>query len=267
MKRSEVGKKNHEKNDEVVASQRENVKKLEKELVMLKKSIEKYSGKLSKSKKRNDNIGKSIRKLFEGEKGEVKETLQQFSEILFNVGKYQEEHVDKIYEKVIGELSLSRCRCKQATFNIDLALKHQKDETRKEKQVNKIKESVPFDKQKLAKAQQSLLASAIEAEKAFTCLEEELETFEQQRVDELRAILLAFTESELMYHSHALELYTKAFNVLRQCGRPQSSSLLDAVGDSRASVDSKWNDCHPKLRNSVVYNRQMRISSQQMYLC
>ena len=239
MKRSEVEKQRSEKKDGLVESQRENVRKLEKELTMLKKSIEKYSGKLSKSKKRNDHVGNSIEKLFEGEKGEVKETLQQFSEILFNVGRYQEERVDKIYEKVIGELSFSRCRCKHAAFNIDVALKCQKEELRRRKELNKIKESTPFDKQKSTKAQSALLASSIEVDKAFACLEEELETFEQQRVEEIRAILLAFTESELMYHSRALELYTKGFNILRRSGRTQASSLLDAVGDSRASVDDK----------------------------
>ena len=86
MKRTEVNKK-YEKNNEVVTSQRENVKRLEKELMMLRKSIEKYSDKLNKTKKRNDTIGQSIAKLFEGETGEVKEILQHFSEVLFDVGK------------------------------------------------------------------------------------------------------------------------------------------------------------------------------------
>ena len=119
-----------------------------------------------------------------------------------------------------------------------MALKSQKEELRKEKQFNKIKESSPLDKQRLAKAQSSLAASTIDTEKAFENLEEELESFEQQRVDELRAVLLAFTESELAYHSHALELYTKGFNVLRQCGKQQASSLLNAAGDEVVNINN-----------------------------
>jgi tetratricopeptide (TPR) repeat protein len=212
-------KEKQDKYDELILAQQENIKKLEKEISMLKKNIEKYSETLSKSKKRNDEVGNSIERIFEGEEGKFRETLEKFSEILFDVGKYKENHVCMIYEKVIGELSLSRCRCKQATFNIDFALKSQKDEQRKEKHLKKIKETEPLDKQRFSKAQSALLASVVETEKAFHSLKEELESFDKQRVDELRAVLLAFTESELKYHSHALELYSRGFNMLRQNGR------------------------------------------------
>ena len=207
------------KYDELIIGQQENIKKLEKEISMLKKNIEKYSETLSKSKKRSDEVGNSIEKIFEGEKGKFRETLEKFSEILFDVGKYKEKNVSMIYDKVIGELSLSRCRCKQATFNIDFALKSQKDEQRKEKYLKKIKETEPLDKHKFTKAQTALLASKVETEKAFHSLKEELESFDKQRVEELRAVLLAFTESELKYHSHALELYSRGFNMLRQSGK------------------------------------------------
>lgn len=207
------------KYDELIIGQQENIKKLEKEISMLKKNIEKYSETLSKSKKRSDEVGNSLEKIFEGEKGKFRETLEKFSEILFDVGKYKEKHVSMIYDKVIGELSLSRCRCKQATFNIDFALKSQKDEQRKEKYLKKVKETEPLDKQKFTKAQTALVASTVETEKAFHSLKEELESFDKQRVEELRAVLLAFTESELKYHSHALELYSRGFNMLRQNGK------------------------------------------------
>lgn len=186
---------------------------------MLKKNIEKYSEALSKSRKRNDEVSNSIEKIFEGEKGKFREMLKKFSETLYDVGKYKEKHVSMIYDKVIGELSLSRCRCKQATFNIDFALKSQKDEQRKEKVLKKIKETEPLDKHKFSKAQTALNASIVETEKAFHALKEELEMFDKQRVEELRAVLLAFTESELKYHSHALELYSRGFNMLREHGR------------------------------------------------
>ncbi len=212
-------KEKQDKYDELIIAQQENIKKLEKEISMLKKNIEKYSETLSKSKKRNDDVGNSIEKIFEGEKGNFRETLEKFAEIVFDVGKYKEKHVCMIYDKVIGELSLSRCRCKQATFNIDFALKSQKDEQRKEKHLKKIKETGPLDKQKFSKAHSALVACVVETEKAFHSLKEELESFDKQRVDELRAVLLAFTESELNYHSHALELYSRGFNMLRQNGK------------------------------------------------
>lgn len=120
--------------------------------------------------------------------------------------------------KVIGELSLSRCRCKQASFNIDHAMKTRKEEYRKEKYFKKIKESEPTDNQKFARAHSSLLASVLETEKAFQALTEELESFDKQRIAELRAVLLSFTKSELNYHSHALELYSKGYNMLRDVG-------------------------------------------------
>ncbi|CAB3987396.1 Hypothetical predicted protein [Paramuricea clavata] len=144
-------KEKQNKYDELIIAQQENIKKLEKEISMLKKNIEKYSATLSKNKKRNDEVGNSIEKIFEGEKGKFRETLEKFSEILFDVGKYKEKHVCMIYDK------------------------SQKDEMRKEKHLKKIKETEPLDKQKFSKAQSTLLASVVETEKAFHSLKEELE--------------------------------------------------------------------------------------------
>jgi peptidoglycan hydrolase CwlO-like protein len=44
-------KEKQNKYDELIIAQQENIKKLEKEISMLKKNIEKYSATLSKSKK------------------------------------------------------------------------------------------------------------------------------------------------------------------------------------------------------------------------
>lgn len=90
----------NEKYDELILTQQVNIKKLEKEISMLKKNIERYSESLRKSRKRNDEVSSSIGKIVLAENGKFKNTLEKFSNILVDVGEYKNKHVSMIYDKV-----------------------------------------------------------------------------------------------------------------------------------------------------------------------
>ncbi|XP_044743164.1 protein FAM92A isoform X1 [Chrysoperla carnea] len=141
----------------------------------------------------------------------LREALTNFSTILLSLGDFKDARVQKLDNKVVAELSQYEVICKHAKDEVKHTFVLREKEINRKKQLDKIRERNPRNRQQINQAETELVKASAEVSRTIKALEDQTDEFERQKLRNLKTILLDFITIELAYHAKSIELFTKAY--------------------------------------------------------
>ncbi|XP_072396704.1 CBY1-interacting BAR domain-containing protein 1 isoform X1 [Diabrotica undecimpunctata] len=128
------------------------------------------------------------------------------------ISDYEDVRVQGIDIKVVSQFMKYENICKQAKDEVKDIYTARDKEVSKKRYLDRIRERNPRNRQQIIQAETELVKATAEVSKSIQILEEKTNTFEKQKLHDIKAILLDFMFTEIGYHAKCLEILTKGYN-------------------------------------------------------
>ncbi|XP_035680097.1 protein FAM92A-like isoform X3 [Branchiostoma floridae] len=192
-----------------------------------------FSRKTAKLRDKGDELAKALLTYAEAEGQSLKSGVTGFAETISAIQDYRQAEVQRLDAKVVQPLTLYGNTCKHA------------------------------------KAESELQRAAVDATRSDRALEEQMDNFERQKMEDIKKILCDFVHVEMVFHCKALELYTVAHQYLqgindeddleefRNSMRPPSApARLDLVrANSKTSLSSTARQTPGAERRATAFSK------------
>lgn len=146
----------------------------------------------------------------------TKASVFEFAKLLSQLQDYQQARIYRIEAKVVSGLSKYGFLChtikEEVQKGLDIRLREQRQTEEFLRLQGDFTLSGPVRQQKLESA--NLAAS--DTKRAQELLRRRSDKFEQQKLDDIRRVLLNFCEIEIAYHAKAVEVLTQAYNSIAE---------------------------------------------------
>ncbi|XP_046822528.1 protein FAM92A-B isoform X1 [Vespa crabro] len=176
-----------------------------------------FTRKAARLRDKNDEVAKTIHTYAESEliNRSLSNGLLNLSATLSAIGDYRDAQVQRLDAKVVAPLSQYATICKHARDDVKNTFSARDKELTKRKQLDKIREKNPRNRQMIkryqSQAESELMKAAVEVSRVIKGLEEQIDSFERRKLHDLRNVLLDFVTIEMSFHTKAIELLTKAY--------------------------------------------------------
>ncbi|CAG5115955.1 unnamed protein product, partial [Candidula unifasciata] len=245
------------------------VTKIEQHLGQLCDIASSYTRKTARLRDKGDLLAKELIGISEVEKWNptLSTGLAKFAETLSAVQDYREAEVKRLEGKIITPLVNYGLLCKQTKNDLKSAFAARDREVNQKKKLQTLQNKNPADRHKILEAE--LQRASLDASRASKALEQQIDKFEERKLQDLKKILREFVTIEMHFHAKALELYTQSFQTLdhidpeadleefRRQLRPEGTMRADiARSTSQASLDSR--------QNSTGNNTPRRLPPKQL---
>ncbi|XP_025836342.1 protein FAM92A [Agrilus planipennis] len=190
------------------------ISKVERQFAELCNAFAEYSRKAAKIRNAGDTLSTVVNHYAEGEdvNKSLQEALFSFSKCVLKISDYCNLRVLNIDKNVTNELSQYELICKHCKEDVKEIFASREKEVLRKKQLERIKEKNPKNRQQIIQAETELAKASSEVSHTVQKLEEQMVTFEQKKLYNLKSILLNFINFEIGYHAKALEQLTIAYN-------------------------------------------------------
>ncbi|KAF5306645.1 hypothetical protein FQA39_LY08834 [Lamprigera yunnana] len=186
----------------------------EKRIAELCNAFAHYSRKVSKIRDQGDVLSETLITYADNE--EINKSLSlgltNFANSFTVLNNYGDARVKYIDKKIVGEFCKYETICKQVKEDLKQMLTIQEKEFAKKKQFKRMRERKLLNRQMMQQAEVDLAQSHKDVTEIILNVEDKLNTFEKQKLHDVKSILLDFIALEMSYHARALEQLTKAFN-------------------------------------------------------
>ncbi|KAK2587102.1 hypothetical protein KPH14_002868 [Odynerus spinipes] len=204
-----------------------------------------FTRKAARLRDKNDDVAKTIHTYAESEmiNRSLSNGLLNFSATLSAIGDYRDAQVQRLDAKVVAPLSQYSTICKHARDDVKNTFAARDKELTKRKQLDKVRERNPRNRQMISQAESELMKAAVEVSRVIKGLEEQIDSFERRKLHDLKNVLLDFVTIEMSFHTKAIELLTKAYQDVSEIDEtkdleefretmrlPDSVTRLDTVG-------------------------------------
>ncbi|KAF7398385.1 hypothetical protein HZH66_006282 [Vespula vulgaris] len=172
-----------------------------------------FTRKAARLRDKNDEVAKTIHTYAESEliNRSLNNGLLNLSATLSAIGDYRDAQVQRLDAKVVAPLSQYETICKHARDDVKNTFSVRDKELTKRKQLDKIREKNPRNRQMISQAESELMKAAVEVSRVIKGLEEQIDSFERRKLHDLKNVLLDFVTIEMSFHTKAIELLTKAY--------------------------------------------------------
>ncbi|RZC43141.1 protein FAM92A1, partial [Asbolus verrucosus] len=172
-----------------------------------------YSRKVARVRDKGDEIAKIVLGHAESENinKSLSLALENFADCISMMSSYGDLRVQNLDTKVIKEFGCYEDICKHAKDEVKQIYNAREREIARKRQLDKIKERNPRNRQQLIQAETELVKASADFSKTLHNLEEKSIEFEKQKIHDIKSILLDFISIEMGYHAKALEVLTNAY--------------------------------------------------------
>ncbi|KAL3281466.1 hypothetical protein HHI36_004675 [Cryptolaemus montrouzieri] len=162
--------------------------------------------------------------------------LENFSGAMQTLSDYGDSRVHSIDNKVVSEFAKYDIICKQVKEDVKQIFNARDREISRRRNLDRIRERNPKNRQQIVQAETELIRATAEVTKIVHNLEEKTINFEKQKLRDMKEILLDFVTIEMGYHSKALQVLTKIFELVNNID--EESDLQDFKKNLRLSEPS-----------------------------
>ncbi|ELT91785.1 hypothetical protein CAPTEDRAFT_177557 [Capitella teleta] len=248
-----------------------------------------YHRRCSKMRDSGDEVCRTVMDYCEQEhlNHTTKHALREFSQYFSGVQDYRESQVKRLDAKVVEPLTMYGDACKQAKQRLKAAFAAQTREMKKKKSFDKVKENSPSDAHQVSLAKNDLQRAQVDVSYTTKQLEEEMDSFEKKKLEDIKKILVDFVNVEMVFHAKALEMYTQCHRALTSMNEEEDleefrsslrpSSTLARLDKQHAASKNSLNTTsgmstsngqrgpHTDHTNGTMYSTTMNTTSQSMY--
>ncbi|XP_076254832.1 CBY1 interacting BAR domain containing protein Fam92 isoform X1 [Rhynchophorus ferrugineus] len=211
----------------------------EKHLGKLCEVFSQYSKKVARVRDVGDEMAKAVNNYSANESvnKSLALGLQNFSNSLSSLSDYSDLLVQNLDSKIVGILCKYEEICKRSREEIKHVFEAREKEIQRKKQLSKIKDRYPRNRQVIAQAEADVLKATNELSKTVYSIEEKATAFERQKLHDLKLILLDFITLQMGYHAKAIEIFS---NCYKQVENINEESDLKDFQNARGEMDLEF---------------------------
>uniref|UniRef100_A0A8D2LDZ9 Family with sequence similarity 92 member B n=1 Tax=Varanus komodoensis TaxID=61221 RepID=A0A8D2LDZ9_VARKO len=172
-----------------------------------------YTRKTAKLRDKADLLVKQLLDYANTESPELRTTVKNFAEELARVQDYRQAEVERLEVKVVEPLKVYGMLIKQTRADIKKFNNARKNEMKQLQQLEKIRLKSPSNRHVIAESQ--VHKASVDASRSTQRLEETIDEFQKQKLQDIQKIFLDFISIEMVFHAKALEVYSTAFQHLK----------------------------------------------------
>ncbi|KAL0961717.1 hypothetical protein UPYG_G00330770 [Umbra pygmaea] len=210
-----------------------------------------FAGYVRKTARLRDKADLLVREICiyaETETPHLQRGMKQFADNLAKVQDYRQAEVERLEAKVVEPLKSYGSLVKIKREDLKTTQSARNRESKQIQQLEKMRQRNPSDRQTIAES--DLQRAAIESARTTRQLEENIDVFQKQKIQDIKKIFGAFLTVEMSFHAKALEVYTTAYQniqnveededleVFRSCCTPDHQShYRNSRANSNTSLD------------------------------
>ncbi|XP_053522678.1 CBY1-interacting BAR domain-containing protein 2 [Artibeus jamaicensis] len=176
-----------------------------------------YTRKTARLRDTADRLVLQLIDLASTEGPEMRATLRDLAEDLAKVQDYRQAQVERLEVKVVNPLKLYGAQIKQTRAEIKKFKRVRNNEIKQLEKLEKLRQTSPWDRQTISQAETSVQKASGDTGRTTHQLEEMVDTFQKQKLEDLRKMFSDFVTVELVFHAKAVEVYSSAFQTLENC--------------------------------------------------
>lgn len=224
-----------------------------------------YTRKAASLRDKGDDISKAALAFSDSET--INKTLsdetENFANCMSAISDYGDSRINSINKKVIDELKEYGIICKRAKVGVRSIYSVRQKEIARKKNLDRLRDGNPGNRHLVLQAETEMVKASAELARTAHNLEEEILTFERQKIHDFKTILLDFIAVEMGYHARVIEVLTKAYNHVANINEDsdvqefKQSVLLPETTPHEVTMKGR----RPTVRQSQSLGSLSRISS------
>ncbi|KAG9269189.1 CBY1-interacting BAR domain-containing protein 1-like [Astyanax mexicanus] len=210
-----------------------------------------YVRKTARLRDKADLLVKEVSQYADTETPNLKHGLKNFADQLAKIQDCRQAEVERLEAKVVEPLKTYGSVVKLKRTDLKLTQTAQNREAKQMRQLERMRQRHPSDRQIISQAESELQRATMDATRTTRQLEETIDVFERQKIQDIKKIFMDFVSAEMIFHAKALELYTTAYQQIQNVDEegdlevfrtslhlPDYQSRLDIVhANSRTSLN------------------------------
>ncbi|XP_076864681.1 CBY1-interacting BAR domain-containing protein 1 [Brachyhypopomus gauderio] len=167
--------------------------------------------KTARLRDKSDLLVKEINLYADTETPNLKNGLKNFADQLAKIQDYRQAEVERLEAKVVEPLKAYGNIVKMKREDLKLTQSARNREAKQMQQLERTRQRNPSDRQIISQAESELQRATMDATRTTRQLEETIDLFEKQKIQDIKRILGEFVTVEMSFHAKALEVYTTAY--------------------------------------------------------
>ncbi|XP_058802635.1 CBY1-interacting BAR domain-containing protein 1-A isoform X2 [Phymastichus coffea] len=239
----------------------ERIDAVEKHFAELCSVFAAHTRKAARLRDKSDEVAKAIQTYANSEdiNRSMSSCLVNFSNTLSVLGDYRDAEVNRLNAKVVAPLSQYQHTCKRAKENVKTTFAARDEELQRKQKLDNARKENPKNREKISQAHLNFMKASREVSKVVKSLEEQIDSFEKQKLHDIKTILLSFVTVQLSFHAKAVELLTKAYQDVAEIDEGQD---LEEFQIARAEINGEFREA---LRTTESSKSGKRLGFRQAY--
>ncbi|GIX94233.1 protein FAM92A [Caerostris darwini] len=247
---------------------KERICSVEKHFAEISSKLSTYNKKLAFVRDSGDDLAKAILNFASKENlnSSLRSSLMQFADLLIAIQEYRDAQIQRTDVKVVLEFANYNPICKKAKCDLKNCFEIRAKEINKKNQLEKTRGKNPTNWQKIA--ERALSQAKDEATQTTIDLSKKIDNFERQKIEDLKHVFLEFIKIEMIFHAKAIELYTTAYNTIKNIKVEEDLKEFQSHFRSYTSphlsmefYDAKGNSENHADHRPLTQNKSMDIPS------
>uniref|UniRef100_A0A3P9B9M1 CBY1 interacting BAR domain containing 1 n=1 Tax=Maylandia zebra TaxID=106582 RepID=A0A3P9B9M1_9CICH len=227
----------------------ENITNVEKHFGQMCQLFAAYVSKTAKVRDKADLLVREISLYADTETPSLKRGMKQYADHLAKIQDYRQAQVERLESKIIEPLKSYGAVVKRKREDLKTTQSARDREAKQMAQLERTRQRNPSDRQIIAESE--LQRATMDATRTTKQLEETIDEFERQKIQDIKKIFCEFVTVEMSFHAKALEVYTLAYQSIQSVDEeedlevfrsslhpPDYQSRLDIVrANSKTSLD------------------------------
>ncbi|XP_012395795.1 protein FAM92B isoform X1 [Sarcophilus harrisii] len=228
-----------------------------------------YTRKTARLRDMADLLVKQLLDFANTENPEMRTTLKNFAEELAKIQDYRQAKVERFELKVINPLRLYETQIKQTRAEIKKFNKARNNEIKQLEKLERLRQKSPSDRHTISQAETNVQKAAVDMNRTTHQLEETIDIFQKQKLKDIQKIFSDFVTIEMVFHAKAVEVYSKAFEILENYDLERDlEDFRVKVHGVRGNVDARpinatnpssslpWSFATPSAQSTMQNQRQ-----------
>ncbi|XP_038838914.1 protein FAM92A isoform X2 [Salvelinus namaycush] len=220
----------------------ENITNTEKHFGEMCQLFAAYVRKTARLRDKADLLVREISIYAETETPNLQRGMKQFADNLAKVQDYRQAEVERLEAKVVEPLKSYGSVVKLKREDLKTSQSARNRESKQMQQLERMRQRNPSDRQIISQAESDLQRATMDATRTTRQLEETIDAFEKQKIQDIKKIFGEFLTVEMSFHAKALEAYTTAYQSIHNVDEEEDLEQSLTPSRQRRREDEEGDD-------------------------
>uniref|UniRef100_A0A4W5NAZ7 CBY1 interacting BAR domain containing 1 n=1 Tax=Hucho hucho TaxID=62062 RepID=A0A4W5NAZ7_9TELE len=208
----------------------ENITNTEKHFGEMCQLFAAYVRKTARLRDKADLLVREISIYAETETPNLQRAMKQFADNLAKVQDYRQAEVERLEAKVVEPLKSYGSVVKLKREDLKTSQSARNRESKQMQQLERMRQRNPSDRQIIvSQAESDLQRATMDATRTTRQLEETIDAFEKQKIQDIKKIFGEFLTVEMSFHAKALEAYTTAYQSIHNVDEEEDLEVFRSL--------------------------------------